>query len=87
MPAVTFSRRHYRFILKLFVFIVLCGLLLVFIFRKGDDLSNDIEAKAAWIKDSVFLKNKEDDRNFWEVNSYNLSNLKSTNFTLHIFMI
>ena len=54
MPAVTFSRRHYRFIFKLFVFIVLCGLVVVLVFRKGDGLSNDIEAKAAWIKDSVF---------------------------------
>lgn len=69
MPAVTFSRRHYRFILRLSAFIFLSGLLIVLIFRKGDDLSNIdvIQAKAAWIKDSVFLKNKEDEREFWEV--------------------
>jgi len=88
MPAVTFSRRHYRFIFKLFVFIVLCGLVVVFVFRKGDGLSNDIEAKAAWIKDSVFLKSiKEDDRIFWEVNHHNYCNQMSFFHSFFLFMM
>ena len=70
MPAITFSRRHYRFAARVALFFVASGLVLVFVLRKGDVVNRvNIEAPAAWIKDS--LANlpiyQEDSRDFWQV--------------------
>ncbi len=70
MPAITFSRRHYRFAFRVALFFVASGLVLVFVLRKGDVVNRvNIEAPAAWIKDS--LANlpiyQEDSRDFWQV--------------------
>ena len=70
MPAITFSRRHYRFAFRVLLFFVVSGLLLVFVLRKGEVVNSvNIEAQAAWLKDS--LANlpiySEDTRDFWQV--------------------
>lgn len=71
MATIRFSRRHYRFIFRVLLFFVASGLLLAFIVRKEDVVNSvNIEAQAAWFKDS--LANlpiyAEDKRNFWQVN-------------------
>lgn len=70
MPAITFSRRHYRLAFRVLLFCVASGLLLVFVLSKGDVVNKvDIESKASWLKDS--LANlpiyQEDTRDFWQV--------------------
>lgn len=70
MPAITFSRRHYRLAIRVLLFCVASGLLLVFVLSKGDVVNKvDIGGKAAWLKDS--LANlpiyQEDTRDFWQV--------------------
>ena len=72
MPAITFSRRHYRLAVRILLFCVASGLVLVFVLSKGGDVVNkvDIEGKAAWLKDSIanLPIYQEDTREFWQVN-------------------
>ncbi|XP_046647991.1 putative polypeptide N-acetylgalactosaminyltransferase 10 [Daphnia pulicaria] len=70
MPAITFSRRHHRLAIRILLFCVASGLVLVFVLSKGGDVVNkvDIEGKAAWLKDSIanLPIYQEDTREFWQ---------------------
>ena len=70
MPAITFSRKHYRFACRLVIFISLGLFLLALILRKGGTSVN-IDAPAAWLKESFAAlpkyNNLEDTRDFWQV--------------------
>lgn len=70
MPAITFSRRHYRFAVRLALFFLLSGFLLVLVTRRGDG-SGGLDGHAAWIRDSWAgingRRQPEDTREFWEV--------------------
>ena len=70
MPAITFSRRHYRFAFRFLCFATVCLFLVVLVLRKGDVVDSvNIEAQAAWIRESLAKLPvlKEDDRDFWQV--------------------
>lgn len=70
MPAITFSRRHYRFAFRFLCFSAVCTFLMILVLRKGDVVDSvNIEAPAVWLKENLakIPMLKEDDRDFWQV--------------------